>query len=262
MKSILFKFSSLLLAFNVYANDLYIDQVGDNANIYINQKGTNNQIKGTGSNTSAQVSGDNTILNINQGYKGDNLLQLNVDGDTNKVIVGQEKAYSNGTWTNDSNSYGNHAATVDVTGDYNEVQIVQRNNNSSSAGHTSSAIITNGDYNSIHTLQTGTGSSNGHNSYVHVKDGRDGNTVDIFQNSDTADHKATVSIYSNNNEIDINQTGTTQNKSYVLFRADSTGPTDFTLTQTGGDTYGNPDTGSYASILCGNASGCTLTVSQ
>ena len=244
------------------ANELYIEQAGDNLNLTVVQKGEDNQIKGTGSNTSAQLSGNDNSLDINQGYAGGNLLQLNVDGANNNIVVGQEKAYSNGTWTNDTNSLGNHTATVDVTGDYNDVQIIQRNNNSSSAGHTSGAVITNGDGNSIQTLQTGDGGTNGHNSYVHVKDGRDGNTVDVFQNSDTADHKATVSIYSNNNDIDIDQTGTSTNRAYVLFSHNNTGPVDFSLSQSGGDTYGNPDTGSYATISCGNVNGCSVSVSQ
>jgi hypothetical protein len=253
----------ILLCTSAWANDIFITQSGDNFDLHIVQKGKNNQIKGTSGNTSAQVSGANTILDINQGVEGDNLLQLNVDGTSNKVIVGQEKFYSTtGIFGNDTNSYGNHTATVDITGDNNEVQIVQRNNNTSSAGHTSSAIITNGNGNTIHTLQTGTGGSNGHNSYVHVNDGRDGNTVDVFQNSDTADHKAVVSVYSDNNNIEIDQTGTVQNKSYVLFSHNSSGPTDFSLTQNGGDTYGNPDTGSYATVTCGNVGGCTVTVTQ
>ena len=240
---------------------MYINQAGDSNDIDIVVQGTNNQIKGK-TTTASLITGNNNTVDINQGYDGGNLLQMIVDGDSNNIVVGQEKAYSNGTWTNDTNSYGNHSATVDVTGSYNDVQIIQRNNNSSSAGHTSSVIITNGDNNAVTTLQTGTGSTNGHNSYVHVKDGRDGNTVDVFQNSDTADHKATVSIYSNDNNIDINQTGTTQNKTYVLFSTHSTGPTDFTLNQNGGDTYGNPDTASYSTIYCGTTAGCTLTVNQ
>ena len=236
-------------------------QVGNGADVDIVQKGADNQIKGTGTNTSAQVSGANTILDINQGYEGGNLLQLNVDGTNNKVIVGQEKAYSNGTWTNDTNSYGNHTATADVTGDYNEVQIVQRNNNSSSAGHNSSVTITNGDNNAVTTLQTGTGGSNGHHSAVRVNNGRDGNTVDIFQNSDTADQRLELSIYSPNNDIDVDQTGTA-NQAYVLFSHNNAGPVDFTLSQNGGDTYGNIDTGQYATINCGASAGCSVSVSQ
>ena len=69
-------------------------------------------------------------------------------------------------------------------------------------------------------------------------------------------------ISGNNNNIDINQTGVTQNKSYILFSHNNIGPVDFTLSQNGGDTYGNPDTGSYATISCGSSAGCTVNVSQ
>ena len=251
----------LFNATNTWANEIYITQSGDSLDLTIVQKGENNQVKGM-TTTNAPITGDNNFVNVNQGYAGGNLLQMDVIGANNSVKIGQEKFYSNGSFSNDTNSYGNHTANVDITGDYNDVQIVQRNNNTSSAGHTSSAIITNGDSNSIETLQTGTGGANGHNSYVHVKNGRDGNTVDVFQNSDTADHKAVVSIYSNDNNIDIDQTGTTQNKSYILFSHHNTGPVDFNLSQNGGDTYGDPDTGSYATISCGSAAGCTVNVSQ
>jgi len=257
MKSILFKFSSLLLAFNVYANDLYIDQVGDNLVLTIDQKGSNNQIKGY-TTVDAPIDGANNTVVINQGYEGGNLIEMDINGANNDVTVNQERTTAGGY---DTDSYGYHSSRIELDGDGNTVDITQRNNSGSSAGHTSNVRFR-GDDNSLTTLQTGTGGANGHLSWVYTHDTEKNNTVDIFQNSDSADHKAYVSLYTDDNTVDINQTGTTQNKSYVLFRANSTGPTDFTLTQTGGDTYGNPDTGSYASILCGNASGCTLTVSQ
>lgn len=257
---------SILLPTLAFAggNDLYIDQVGDNVNIYVNQRGENNQLKGK-STVNAPISGDGNTVIVHQGFVGNNLLELSVNGKYNDVLVGQEKGIS-GTIasgsvsvTNDTNSIGEHTGVIDISGDYNSATIVQRNNNSSNAGHTSSIIITNGDSNTVSTLQTGTGGTAGHNAYVHVKDGRDGNNVDVFQNSDTADHSATVSVYSNNNNIDINQTGTSQNKTYVLFSADSTGPTDFTLNQNGGDTYGST---SYITQKCLNPSGCSVSVSQ
>ena len=249
--------AAILLTFsNASANEIYIDQAGDNLVLTIDQKGSNNQIKGR-TTTNAPVDGDNNKVTINQGYEGNNLIEMSIDGSNNNVEINQERGF--GGYDTDSN--GNHYASVEVNGSGNDVDITQRNNSGSSVGHTSSAVITNGDGNTIHTLQTGTGGSNGHNSYVHVKDGRDGNTVDIFQNSDTADHKAVVSIYSNDNNIDVNQTGGANN-AYVLFSHHAVGPTDFTLNQNGSDTYGNPDTGSYATVSCGSPAGCTVTVNQ
>src|SRR5210317_564820 len=241
-------------------NEIYIDQVGNNVNIDIIQKGENNQIKGR-TTTNLPMSGNNNTLNINQGYNGNNLIQMTVDGNSNSVLIGQEKFYSGGTFSDDTNSYGHHSSSVEISGDGNDVEIIQRNNNSSSSGH-SSNVRFRGDNNSIATLQTGTGGANGHLSWVYTHDTESNNTVDIFQNSDTADHKAYDSLYTDGNTVDIDQTGTTQNKTYVLFSSNASGPTDFTLSQNGGDTYGNPDTGSYATISCGSYAGCTLNVSQ
>ena len=258
MKSTLLKFSSLILAFGVYANDLYLQQIGDNLTLTVTQTGNNNKIEGY-NNTGLLKGNDNTIT-INQGYKGNNYIGIATDGNNNNVTVAQEKFVdANGNVSNDTNSHGYHVANIDVDGDYNLVDIVQRNNNGNTAGQTSKVVIMGGNYNDITTLQTGDGA---HNSLVTARTNTSGNTVDIFQNSGSVGHKSVMSIYTDNNTLDVDQTGSTQNKAYVLFSADAVGPTDFTLSQTGGNTYGNPDTGSYATINCGSAAGCTVNVSQ
>jgi hypothetical protein len=249
--------ATLLISSRSNANEIYITQAGDNLVLTIDQKGENNQIKGR-TTTNAPVDGDNNTVAINQGYEGNNLIEMSIDGSNNDVTVNQERTANGGY---DTDSYGNHYAGIELDGSGNTVDITQRNNSNSSAGH-SSNVRFRGDDNSLTTLQTGTGGSNGHLSWVYTHDTESNNTVDVFQNSDTADHKAYVSLYTDGNTIDINQTGTTQNKAYILFSANASGPTDFTLSQNGGDTYGNPDTGSYATISCGNTGGCTVTVSQ
>jgi len=258
MKLTLFKLSSLILLCNMaFANDIYIDQSGDNFALTIDQKGENNQIKGR-STINAPIDGNNNTIEINQGYVGNNLIQMSIDGASNDVTVNQERTNTGGY---DTNSYGYHSSRIELDGNGNTVDITQRNNSNSSAGHTSNVRFR-GDDNSLTTLQTGTGGSNGHLSWVYTHDTEKNNTVNIFQNSDTADHKATVSLYTDDNTVDIDQTGTSQNKTYILFSSSSSGPTDFTLSQNGGDTYGDADTGSYATIRCGSSSGCTVNVSQ
>lgn len=242
-------------------NEINLSQTGDNLTLTIVQKGENNLVQGLSG--TGQLLGSNNLFFINQGYVGNNIIELAIDGYGNETIIGQEKVLTDSasgiSWSNDTNSYGYHHAKVNISGNNNVAQIVQRNNSTSSAGHLSTAIITNGDNNTIQTLQTGTGGLYGHSSYVHVKNGRDGNTIDVFQNSDTADHKLTLSIYSNDNIIDVNQTGSTANQAYVLFSHQSVGPTTFTLNQTGGDTYGST---SYVTQYCANAGGCTVTINQ
>jgi hypothetical protein len=247
----------LFNATNAWANEIYITQSGDGLDLNIDQKGSNNQIKGR-TTVDAPIDGANNTVVINQGYEGGNLIQMSIDGANNDVEVNQERTTAGGY---DTDSYGYHSSNIEIDGSGNSVDITQRNNSGSSAGH-SSNVRFRGDDNSIVTLQTGTGGSNGHLSWVYTHDTESNNTVDIFQNSNSADHKAYVSLYTDGNTVDIDQTGTTQNKAYVLFSSNASGPTDFTLTQNGGDTYGNPDTGSYATISCGSAGGCTVTVNQ
>lgn len=239
-------------------NELYIQQTGNNFDFTAEQKGADNLITGL-TTTDALITGADNVLNIQQGYKGNNTLNLYVNGASNNVTLMQEH-FSSGY---DTDSYGHHDAIINLTGSYNSVEVVQRNNNSSTVGHRSEVVIMGGSYNDITTLQTGTGDGGtvGHESLVTIRTNRDDNTVDVFQNSDYADHRSVVSVYSEGNTIDINQTGTSQNNAYVLFSANSTGPTNFTLTQNGGDVYGNPS-GAYVTQTCYNTGGCTVTITQ
>jgi hypothetical protein len=151
-----------------------------------------------------------------------------------------------------------HSATANLDGDYATVSITQQNNSATNVGgHTSTVNILGGSDNSITTLQTGDGD---HESLITTRADRSGNTVDVYQ--DGADHTSWISIYSDDNNIDVNQTGNTSNRAYVIFSSNNNvGPTDFTLNQTGGDTYGTPG-GSAAIISCGHVAGCTVTVDQ
>ena len=258
MISTFIKISSILLfTTTAFANDIFIIQSGDDLNLTIDQKGSNNQIKGR-TTTNAPVDGDNNKVTINQGYEGNNLIEMSIDGANNDVTVNQER-FSSGY---DTDSYGHHSSSIELDGSGNSVAIEQRNNSNSNAGHAGSVRFR-GSNNTASILQTGTGGPNGHLTSIYTHSNESNNTVDVFQNSDTADHKAYVSLYADGNTVDINQTGTSQNRAYVIFFSNGNeGPTDFTLNQNGGDTYGNPDTGSYATVSCGSPAGCTVTVNQ
>jgi len=250
--------AAILLTFsNASANEIYITQAGDNLDLTIDQKGSNNQIKGLPS-SNASISGNDNTVKLNQGYEGNNLIEMSIDGANNDVTVNQER-FSSGY---DTDSYGHHSSSIELDGSGNSVAIEQRNNSNSNAGHAGSVRFR-GSNNTASILQTGTGGANGHLTSIYTHSNESNNTVDVFQNSDTADHSAYVSLYADGNTVDINQTGTTQNNAYVIFFSNGNeGPTDFTLNQNGGDTYGNPDTGSYATVSCGSPAGCTVTVNQ
>src|SRR5210317_1155262 len=169
---------SLLLTFNVFANDIYIDQAGDNLVLTVDQKGSNNQIKGLPSGN-ASINGANNTVTINQGYEGNNLIRMSIDGANNDVTVNQERSSVGGY---DTNSYGYHYSGVEISGSGNSIDTTQRNNSSSSAGH-SSWVRFRGDDNTAVVLQTGTGGSNGHLTSIYTHDTESNNTVDVFQNS-------------------------------------------------------------------------------
>jgi hypothetical protein len=247
----------LTFANNSSANEIYIEQSGDNLVLTVDQKGEWNLVVGKYADDASINGADNTVT-LNQGYEGFNGIGLDIDGDNNDVTVNQERTANGGY---DTDSWGEHFASVEIDGDGNSVEITQRNNSDSVYGHYGSVRFR-GDDNTANILQTGTGNIVGHTGVIYTHDTESNNTVDLFQNSDTADHRAYVSIYNDGNTIDINQTGATQNNAYVLFSSNASGPTDFTLNQNGGDTYGNPDTGSYVTISCGSQAGCTMTVTQ
>src|SRR6056300_1375111 len=71
------------------ANNIYIDQAGDNFDLTIDQKGENNMVIGT-------TTGANNTVTLNQGYEGFNGIGLDIDGDNNDVTVKQERTANGG----------------------------------------------------------------------------------------------------------------------------------------------------------------------
>ena len=166
----------LLTLNNASANEIYIEQAGDNFVLTVDQKGSNNQIKGY-TTVDAPIDGANNTVVINQGYEGGNLIEMDINGANNDVTVNQERTTAGGY---DTDSYGYHSSMIELDGNGNTVDITQRNNSGSSAGHTSNVRFR-GDDNSLTTLQTGTGGANGHLSWVYTHDTESNNTVDIFK---------------------------------------------------------------------------------
>lgn len=198
MKLTLFKLSSLLFyllyANSVYANEIFVDQVGDDLTLSITQQGR-----------------------------------------------------------------GHYSRVYTTGGDHNTFTVLQQNNSTTNAGGHSSniSLYSGGDYNNISVTQKGDGD---HESHVGINNGETHNTISITQDSNTGDHVSNVSVYHSGNTIAVDQTGSGTNTAYVIFSG--VGPTNFTLDQTGGKSFGDPSTGTAATVNCGSVNGCTVTVSQ
>ena len=259
-KSLSFKAISfyLLFANSVYANgnSLYIEQIGSNTVIQIQQTGKGNTIAGTVYGTSpANVLGNNNSIGISQGTSstGNNQVGLTVAGNNNQVAISQERDTKNAT--DDTDSLGNHSATVYVTGDGNAVILNQQNNSDSTAGNSYTAKIINGQSNVIVGTQDGSGNKT---AKVIINNSSSSNIVETTQTGN-GQHTAEVLVESNMNTIGIHQTGNQSSSANIAISPNSVGPTDFTLIQSNGTAYG---TETAITQECMNPSGCSIFVDQ
>jgi hypothetical protein len=159
---------------NVYANDVYIEQVGSGSTINITQEGSGNQVGtsttdvyiGSGSNvvTIDQVGDNNSLAMVVNGSSAD--VTVNTTGSGNIQTIDCGTTSSAGcsastitqTVTGDDNTItqalgagANHTSNITVTGDTNTVT----HTSTSTAGATMNATIT-GDTNTVSVTQSGT----------------------------------------------------------------------------------------------------------
>lgn len=178
LRSVLTLITALTLSspIKAWANDVYINQVGDDLTLTVVQDGQNNSI-GT-SLTDACFDGDDTTATLKQwddnnamsvcstgsgntvkilqgsltALSGDNTADLTVTGNDNTVTLLQDR---NDAGNDDPSAVGYHDTTVTITGNNNNVWQAQRNNGtwgSGPDGHESTIDI-NGDYADVDVVQ-------------------------------------------------------------------------------------------------------------
>ena len=220
----------LLAAGKAYAdNEITIEQTGDNFDLNITQIGYSNIIK-QWSSTEGIDGADNTISiaqNKNYGSSTDkNIIEIRrVWGIGNDLKLAQGYIINgDGSFSIDNDEYGDTFAHINVTGDYNDIEMTQRTN-STSSGHWYGLHIE-GDYNDISTIQREGG----------------GHTLDL-------------DIYNDGNIVDVVQKNSGSH--YAWIRLDGTYGTNITLEQ-------NSTTGQTYSIQqnCYTVGGCSVSVTQ
>ena len=154
MLSTLFRISSVLLfCTSVMANDIYINQSGDNADINITQDGQNNRISsknntvngtpnaatfvGKNQDLTSTQTGDNNFLGLYKHYYGS-------DGQGYKIS-------ESGNFQYDGTEQGGHSMDLYVSGDRNDIILSQRSQNNTS-GHWMDVNIYSDD-NDVHVMQ-------------------------------------------------------------------------------------------------------------
>ena len=109
MKSLLYKSISLvLITFPCFANEIYVNQVGDNTNVNITQDGENNQIEGLSGTGDATLSGNNKTVTFSQ------------TGDTNQIRVWTHGGNQQMSLTQDGN---NNIRNLDNHGNNNNISV-------------------------------------------------------------------------------------------------------------------------------------------
>lgn len=157
----------------VFANDVYIEQVGENSTITITQQGSDNNIGtvlesfyiGSGSNTVTidQIGNTNSLTGSINGVATDLTISTTGSNNIQEVICGgattatcsgstisQTIVGDYNTVTQNLGSGANHTSSINVTGDYNSVT-----HTSTNTGVTNASITVMGDTNTIGVTQSG-----------------------------------------------------------------------------------------------------------
>jgi hypothetical protein len=225
---------------------IYIDQIGDNNAITINQTNNNNSIIGFGL-PKAQIQGSSNAITINQGDKGNtnstnNTLKLNAFGTSNSLNLNQGadiNGYSDGT----DNGY--NFLITQVNGNDNHVSASQRYSGIDTTGHYAEINLT-GNMNYATLVQTGpttksaTLTATGNN-----------NTIDATQTG-LGQHFLEVNLSGDGNSAVVNQSGATANSASISL-INAGGPASVNLTQTGGQSYS-------ITQMCVTVAGCSPVV--
>lgn len=179
---------------SVYANDVYIEQVGDSSTINITQQGTGNTI-GDSTNPAFIGGGSNTVT-IDQ-IGSNNSLAMVVNGASASVALsvtgsGNEQYINCGTTTGATCS--GSSIQQNIQGDTN----ILTANLGSGANHTSIMNVV-GDSNQITHTSTSTGTTS-----ANISVSGNTNTIGVTQSGMT-NQSVTVNATGNLNTISINQ---------------------------------------------------------
>lgn len=191
-----------------YANDVYMEQVGDNSVVSITQTGAGNTVNGDIAGTSATepalIRGDNNIVTINQIGAG-NTISLVLNNETNGA--GSTVTISaDGSGNTQTVSCGT-ALSSNCNANVIRSEITGNNNNTVqtlSGGVVQSKIAINGNYNNVTHVASGLGAHNGEITVSGGGTSSVANTVTLTQSGVTAKNAIITSNGSNNN-ISITQ---------------------------------------------------------
>ncbi len=196
--------TSGMMTSGVYANDVYMEQIGDNSIVSITQTGAGNLVNGnvggTGNNDDAAIiRGDNNNVTINQ-IGASNTVRMVINNESNgtgaTVVVsadGSNNTQTIGCGTALSSTCNASIIRSEITGNNNNtVQTL-------SGGVTQSKISVNGNYNNVTHVASGIGQHSGEIVVSGSGTSSVANAVTLTQSGVSAKNAVITSNGSNNN---------------------------------------------------------------
>jgi len=189
-----------------WANDVYVEQVGDNATVSITQTGAGNMVNGNvdglgNSDDPAIIRGDLNTVTISQ-IGASNTLNMIINNETNgtgsTVVVSAD-----GSGNNQTIGCGT-ALSSDCNAGIIRSEITGNNNNTVqtlSGGIVKSTIAVNGNYNNVMHIASGAGAHNGEITVSGSGTSQLANAVTLTQSGASAKNAIITSNGSNNKVI-------------------------------------------------------------
>ena len=252
------------------ANDIYMDQVGNNFELDVTQSGENNYIGGVPNNTVPLTGNNNTMTFTQQG--DDMVVQGYIYGNSNTITTYQggsaDNSFMRGTVVGnnntidarqgkkidgsiDGNDSGEFEQYITVLGDDNNVITSQVNSNGTSSDHHMAHII-DGDRNFLSHLQYADGKKMG---FIEI-DGDD-NSVTLEQRND-ATHFADIVLTGDDHTVTgVQRGGMYGAHSLTLDLTNNGGAYNILTTQNSANAQTYSLTGSCVAV-----GGCAVTVTQ
>ena len=231
-------------------NSIYIDQAGNSNTVSITQSGTaGNHIKGLNGASASTITGNSNTLDIRQGADtstGINLIEFDILGSTNDILLYQDRLDAG---SESSLTGGQHTIKLDVDGDLNNIDIIQRSSSSTNGGHHTELEVT-GDSNVVDLKQIGNYSKDIFGSVT-----GDSNNVLVRQRGESNKYLE-FELIGNGHDLDVEQSGTGNHNASISL-TNGSAPSSLDLTQSGSTSQ------SYAiEQTCYTLGGCSATVTQ
>jgi len=235
-------------------NKLYIAQSGTNPTVDIIQEGTANYIQGRAGVGDALLIGNFNTVRIRQGDglgSGRNLIEFDVNGDSNTITLQQGW---NGTWptvSKDGIESGGHFMDLKVAGSNNTITMKQANAGGVNSGHYNRTEVT-GNTNTI-TVNQGYGANAYHSFFATITG--NSNSVNVNQAAAGGQYMDLL-LSGSGHTVNATQTGSGSHKATISL-SNAGGSSTLNLTQQGAVAQQYNIT-----QACANLSGCSVTVTQ